>query len=81
MDYKVNDIKQQDPLISLEQLIDKAVSLGVLGELDGYKAHRMMKEDRYIAFTHELLMGAFDEVARMQEQIKQSYKLMRKEEV
>lgn len=81
MDYKVNDIKQDEPKFSLEQLIDRATSLGIIGEMDAYHAHRLMKEERYIPFTHDLLMGAMDEVARMSEQLKENYKLMKKEEV
>lgn len=80
MDYKVNDVKQDEPKFSLEQLIDRATSLGIIGEMDAYHAHRLMKEEKYIDFTHDLLMGALDEVARMSEQIKKAYEIMKGQE-
>ena len=80
MDYKVNDIKQDEPKFSLEQLINRATSLGIIGEMDAYHAHRLMKEEKYIDFTHDLLMGTFDEVARMQKVIKDAYDLIKAQE-
>lgn len=71
MNYKVNDIEQNKPKFSLEQLIDRATSLGLIGEIDAFHAHRMMKDTQYIPFTFELFMGAMDEVARMQGVIKE----------